>query len=51
MSIFNYRKLIVYQKSKESVKRTYYLSEQFPPKETWRCVISCGGLPFPLLQI
>mgnify|MGYP003445816852 CR=1 FL=1 len=33
MSIFNYRKRIVYQKSKELVKRTYYLSEQFPPKE------------------
>ena len=33
MSIFNYRKLIVYQKSKELVKRTYYLSGQFPPKE------------------
>lgn len=33
MSIFNYRKLIVYQKSKELVKRIYYLSEQFPPKE------------------
>ena len=33
MSIFNYRKLIVYQKSKELVKRTYYLSEQFPTKE------------------
>ena len=33
MSLFNYRKLIVYQKSKELVKRTYQLLERFPSKE------------------
>ncbi|MBR4155827.1 MAG: four helix bundle protein [Bacteroidales bacterium] len=35
MSIFSYRKLIVYQKSKELVKKTYQLLERFPAKENF----------------
>ena len=35
MNIFSYRKLIVYQKSKELVKRTYLLLKKFPTKENY----------------
>ena len=35
MDIFCYRKLVVYQKSKELVKRTYKLVERFPSKENF----------------
>lgn len=35
MDIFCYRKLVVYQKSKELVKRTYKLLERFPSKENF----------------
>ena len=35
MNLFNYRKLIVYQKSKVLVKRTYELLERFPSTENF----------------
>ena len=35
MDIFCYRKLVVYQKAKELVKRTYKLLERFPSKENF----------------
>lgn len=38
MNVFNYRKLIVYQKSKELVKKTYKLLQKFPSQENFGLV-------------
>ena len=35
MEVFNYRKLIAYQKGKEVVKRTYQLLKKFPAEERY----------------
>ena len=35
MEVFGYRKLIVYQKAKEVIKRTYKLLKKFPSEERW----------------
>lgn len=38
MNVYNYRKLIVYQKSKELVKKTYKLIQKFPSQENFGLV-------------
>lgn len=35
MEVFEYRKLIAYQKAKEVVKKTYKLLKKFPPEERY----------------